>query len=490
MPAQTIIKVRRDTAANWASVNPVLASGEQGYETDTGLSKYGNGTSAWNALSYSATSATTYRVMNDTAATILKGTLVSAVGAEATGRIDVAPFEVTGLQDSEIRVMGLAMDNIAAGAIGDVISFGRLKDLDTRGSVASAIAVGDETWSVGDILFAHPTVPGKLTNVRPKHDLAVAFLTLSSATAGQIAVRILPGNFHLEWLHDVELDAPASGQVLQYDGTDWVNATIDALPDQTGESGNYLTTDGTNASWGTLDIPPGTVVSDTAPASPDEGQLWWDSTDGTLYIYYDNFWVEAVTGVTGPAGPAGPALTANDVARISGWLDGTIEPRPRGQATSFYGTTSGRVNVSWFTPAADLTVSNVSFGTVTTPDGGVTFARMGLYQTDDDGQSATLLARTANDTTLFTTTNTIFTRSFDTEGGYPATVTLTAGVRYGLAHIVVCTNLGTKVGYANIRGGLNRGPAAGAVINSQTDFPETFSSPITPSGTMWARAGQ
>jgi hypothetical protein len=46
------MQVRRDTAANWITVNPVLASGEIGYETDTGYLKVGNGTSAWTALPY------------------------------------------------------------------------------------------------------------------------------------------------------------------------------------------------------------------------------------------------------------------------------------------------------------------------------------------------------------------------------------------------------------------------------------------------------
>ena len=46
-----------------------------------------------------------------------------------------------------------------------------------------------------------------------------------------------------------EITDVATGQVLQYNGTDWVNADIDALPDQSGNSGKYLTTDGTTASW-------------------------------------------------------------------------------------------------------------------------------------------------------------------------------------------------------------------------------------------------
>jgi hypothetical protein len=53
MAAQTVIKLRRDTAANWTSANPTLAAGEQGFETDTGKVKIGNGSTAWTSLSYS-----------------------------------------------------------------------------------------------------------------------------------------------------------------------------------------------------------------------------------------------------------------------------------------------------------------------------------------------------------------------------------------------------------------------------------------------------
>ena len=47
-----IIQTRRDTAANWRSVNPVLADGELGYESDTGKFKVGDGVLQWNNLDY------------------------------------------------------------------------------------------------------------------------------------------------------------------------------------------------------------------------------------------------------------------------------------------------------------------------------------------------------------------------------------------------------------------------------------------------------
>ena len=44
------IQMRRDTAANWKSVNPILLAGEWALETDTRLMKIGDGTTAYNAL--------------------------------------------------------------------------------------------------------------------------------------------------------------------------------------------------------------------------------------------------------------------------------------------------------------------------------------------------------------------------------------------------------------------------------------------------------
>jgi len=46
------IQLRRDTAANWTSSNPTLASGEIGLETDTDQFKVGDGTTAWASLGY------------------------------------------------------------------------------------------------------------------------------------------------------------------------------------------------------------------------------------------------------------------------------------------------------------------------------------------------------------------------------------------------------------------------------------------------------
>lgn len=71
---------RIDTSAKWATINPVLLSGELGIESNTGLVKVGNGTSTWNNLDYiNNTGLTTSGVV--TASTSSDVTYLESTGA-------------------------------------------------------------------------------------------------------------------------------------------------------------------------------------------------------------------------------------------------------------------------------------------------------------------------------------------------------------------------------------------------------------------------
>lgn len=63
---------------------------------------------------------------------------------------------------------------------------------------------------------------------------------------------------------DVQLNNLTNGEVLIWDSTDqkWENGKIDSLPDQEGNSGKFLTTNGVTASWGKI----GTTLADIAEA--------------------------------------------------------------------------------------------------------------------------------------------------------------------------------------------------------------------------------
>lgn len=79
MAVVTQIQVRRGTAAQWTSANPTLASGEFGFETDTGKVKIGTGSTAWASLSYLGAGTVT----SITAGTGLSGGTITTSGTIA-----------------------------------------------------------------------------------------------------------------------------------------------------------------------------------------------------------------------------------------------------------------------------------------------------------------------------------------------------------------------------------------------------------------------
>jgi len=80
MPIQKM-QQRRDTTANWSSANPVLAAGEIGFDSRVNKFKIGNGTAAWNSLSYAGGTTNASDLVSGTLndARILLGTSASTV---------------------------------------------------------------------------------------------------------------------------------------------------------------------------------------------------------------------------------------------------------------------------------------------------------------------------------------------------------------------------------------------------------------------------
>lgn len=172
-----------------------------------------------------------YRIRNTISNTLYRGQPVYASGVHANGLITPNLYISDGSID-EIRFIGLMYETVNNNNNGYVIAFGHMYNIDTRGNVASDIAVGDETWADGDILYPHPTVTGKLTKVPPKHYIPIA-LILDAASNGKLYVRRDLGAGELDDLHDVNVSGVTDGQFLQYNSsTDyWVASS----------SGNFTT---------------------------------------------------------------------------------------------------------------------------------------------------------------------------------------------------------------------------------------------------------
>ena len=150
-----IIRIRRDTAANWTSTNPVLALGEQGLETDTRKVKYGDGSTAFNSLSYPPIGATEINDLTDAiadASSIYIGD--NCGGALTTGTnnlvigYNAAPALTTGFNN-----VTLGKDALTA------LTTGRSTVAIGRGAIPVATTAGYNT-GCGDVALGGTTGAG------------------------------------------------------------------------------------------------------------------------------------------------------------------------------------------------------------------------------------------------------------------------------------------------------------------------------------------
>lgn len=152
-----------------------------------------------------------------------------------------------------------------------------------------------------------------------------------------------------------------------------------------------------------------------------------------------------------------------------GQPSGTVDTVWRNMQTpSFNAGSSGQVFFCFFTPLATVTVSQITMASGTPAASGLTLCRMGIFTTNET--AVTLIARTASDTTLFASTQTAYTRSLATAGGYPSTVTLTAGTRYGVGVIQVGTTPAGLCGVFNVAPLAGLSPRTNGSSSGQSDL--------------------
>ncbi len=97
------IQLRRDTAANWTSSNPVLRAGELGIETDTLKFKIGNGSSTWTQITSYAnvTSTGLSNSLNDYILAATKGTPGGPAALDSNGDLLIPENSVILWNDAE-----------------------------------------------------------------------------------------------------------------------------------------------------------------------------------------------------------------------------------------------------------------------------------------------------------------------------------------------------------------------------------------------------
>lgn len=207
---------------------------------------------------------------NETGSTLYKGQAVYVVGADNSASFPRLALADADTEATSSKTVGVLKQDLANGAFGYVITEGLLEGIDT-----STATAGASIWlsgTPGGFVYGAP--PAK-----PAHGVYLGVVIRAQANTGKIYVKVQNG-FESTELHDWSAIAPSNGQVPVWN------------------SSTGLYTPGS--------VSAAAIVSETAPSGASTGQTWYKSSTGQTYTYYDGFWVEdASVGATGPQGPTG-----------------------------------------------------------------------------------------------------------------------------------------------------------------------------------------
>lgn len=242
-------RIRRDTATNWSTLNPTLASGELGHDTTNNILKVGDGTKTWTQLDSinlnipdnfvtwaklqnfanntrllgSSSNSTEPQEIQIGSGLTLSGNLLTATGGNVgitvknqtgatlnagsvvyiSGASGQIPLVSLARADSYTTadVIGVVQTSIANNTDGIVTIIGNVDNLNTS------------AYTEGQPLYLSPTVAGALTSVEPiapNFQIQVAWVEHSHPTAGKILVNVDKEYTKTEYI----ADSTATGRSL------------------------------------------------------------------------------------------------------------------------------------------------------------------------------------------------------------------------------------------------------------------------------------
>jgi hypothetical protein len=215
MPVNSIIQLRKGTFSEWETTNPILASGEPGFDLSNSLLKVGDGVNEWNSLSPLSSDIHLY-VKNTAGYSLNKGQVVYINGAQ--GDNPTISLAIASGESTSSKTLGLLKQDLDNNEFGYVIVEGLLEGINT-----------DAAGSAGDAMWLSPTVSGAivygLSNKpsAPNHMVFLGYVLRKQNNNGKVYVKAQNG-FELQELHNVAISGVTDGQFLQYNSSSglWV----------------------------------------------------------------------------------------------------------------------------------------------------------------------------------------------------------------------------------------------------------------------------
>lgn len=254
------------------------------------------------------------------ASTAFVANQVSTINTSLNGKVAKAGDTMTGKLNLPASAAGGAGINLGSGAApsspidGDVWVTSSGYFVRFNGTTYSGAMLNGSSTFTGTKTFSVPPV-------------------MATPAAGQASIRLPPG---------VDPSAPANGDVwgtstglfARVNGVTY-NLT-NTFPEAPTDGQQYVRQMG---AWAPVDVPPGTLMQDTPPSSPDPGQMWWETDTGRLFIWYVDAtgpgqWVQ-INPAGGDAGVEDAPYDDGEYVRVNGvWRLSrqTFVPSSTGQA--------------------------------------------------------------------------------------------------------------------------------------------------------------
>ena len=293
------------TSANSASASQTAAATSAASAATSASTMAASVAAAAASATAAATSATSAAASATTAANSATAAVTSATSAAASATAAAtsatsAAASATTAANSVAAIAGYASSaatseaNAAASASAAATSATSASASATAAATSASSATTSATAAATSAASASTSATSaatSATSAAASAASAAAVLTGAFDAKGDLLAGTGVGAFD-------QLPIGANGYLLTADsaeatGIKWAAAPV-SLPSQTGNAGEFLTTDGTTASWAAVATP---VAQTTEPASPTDGLIWVD-TDGTAPTTVVTRWSKAPTAGT------------------------------------------------------------------------------------------------------------------------------------------------------------------------------------------------
>lgn len=167
------------------------------------------------------------KIYNNSGFSIQKGQAVYIDGFHNASGVPTASVYIANGTISEQLFGGLISDYTSDQDYGYITNFGILSGINTTGSISN-ISSGNESWSIGDTLYASPLDYGKLTTIKPeKNIILIGIVTKSHATEGSILVRSFI-NPQFNQLNGIRIESLSDSNIIKYNSStsQWSNSNF------------------------------------------------------------------------------------------------------------------------------------------------------------------------------------------------------------------------------------------------------------------------